>query len=172
MPSSTHVFPDDLLQGVAKNLPGEDLDILLNVAGLRVREAHDDLEELFAVLLGLGNRKRAEAFEVSADSILLLNGKTNPDERFKQVDSIHTCHETLILSFPANAADANAVWRALLRSYRLEISVDGASSLSSGELHETALNNLLIFAPALSHAIQIATELENGLGGVDCIRVE
>lgn len=172
MRSGTHVFPDDLLQGVAQNLPGENFDILLDVAGLRSREAHDDLEELFAVLLGFRNSKGSEAFQISTNTVLLLDSETYTNERLEQVDGVNACDEALILAFPANAANANAVWGPLFRGHGLEISIDGASSLSPGELHKPALGHLLVLIPAFGHAIQVAIKLQDGLGRVDGVGVE
>ena len=45
----TYVFADDLLQCTRQVLPVKDLDIFLDVARLGRREAHDHLEEVFAV---------------------------------------------------------------------------------------------------------------------------
>ena len=42
---TTHVFANDLLQGMRQYLPGEYLYIFLDISGLRIGETHDDLEE-------------------------------------------------------------------------------------------------------------------------------
>jgi hypothetical protein len=56
-----------------ENLPREDLDVLLDVARLRVGERHDDLEELFTLRLGLGNSLRMESLEIPTNTVLLLH---------------------------------------------------------------------------------------------------
>lgn len=47
------ILANDLLESSLEDLPGEDLDVLLDVAWLRVREPHNELEELLTISLGL-----------------------------------------------------------------------------------------------------------------------
>lgn len=169
---NTHVFPNDLLQSMAENLPGEDLDILLNVARLRIREAHDDLEKVLAVRLGFGNRERSEAFQVATDAVLLLDSKADSDQRLKQIDRIHAGDVALVLAFPHDTADANAVRGALLKSHGLEVGMDRAPSLRAGELHQTALRFAFLLGPVLGHGIKIAAELQDCLRRVHGVWVE
>ena len=65
---------------MTEDLPREDLDVLLNVARLRVGEAHNDFEELFAVGFALGDSLRVESLEVAADAVLLFDGEAHCDQ--------------------------------------------------------------------------------------------
>jgi hypothetical protein len=71
--SNTYVFTDYLLQCMYKNLPRKHLDILFDVLG--IRKAHNNLEELFALRLGLGHHQRTKPFQVASNAILLLHGE-------------------------------------------------------------------------------------------------
>lgn len=168
----TYVFANDLLQGKAQDSPRENLDILFDVTRLRGREAHDDLEEFFAVGLGLGDREGTESFQVTTNAILLLNGESDVDEGLEQVNGIHTGDIALIFTFPCNAANADALGDPLLGRHGLECRMDGASGLGPIELHEPTLSTLLILAPTMSHGVKVSTELENGLARVHSVRVE
>lgn len=105
------VFANDLLEGACKDSPREDLDILLNVARLRTWEAHDDLEELFALRLGLGHGLRSEAFKIATNAVLLFYGEADSDQRLQKLDSINTGDVAAVLLFPPNAVDVDAARR-------------------------------------------------------------
>jgi len=77
------VLGDDLLQSNGQYLPRKDLDVLFDVSWLGIGESHDDLEELLCLGFGLGHRIRFESFKVSSDSVLLLDGEADSDQRLK-----------------------------------------------------------------------------------------
>ena len=166
------VLADDLLERVREHLPGEDLDVLLDVARLRSREAHDDLEELLAVGLALGHRQRPEALEVAPDAVLLLDREAHRDERFEQVDRVDARDVALALLLPPDAADADAVRGPLLRGDGLEGGVDGAAVLSPLELHEPPLGLPLVDGPVLRHRVEVALQPEHCLLRVHGVGVE
>lgn len=89
--------------------PREHLDILLNIPRLRVRESHDDLEELLAFRLGLGNGEWTEPFEISANPIFLFDGEAHANKTFQKIDGVYASHVALIFALPIDATDANAV---------------------------------------------------------------
>ena len=67
---------------MSQNFPREYLHILLYIAWLGIREAHDDLEELLAVCLGFGYSKWSESFEVATNAIFLFDSKAHIDQLF------------------------------------------------------------------------------------------
>ena len=81
--SNTHIFANDFLQRVRQDLPWKHLDILLDVARLRIGELHDELEEVLAVGLAFGNGHRSETFEVAADAILLFHRESHGHQRLQ-----------------------------------------------------------------------------------------
>lgn len=166
------VFSNDLLQGVGKDLPGKHLDVLFDVSGLWGWEPHDDLEEIFALSLGLGNGQGAEAFQVSADAVLLFHGESDADERFEEIDCVDTGDEAFVLSGPIDAADANAIGGPVCRCDGLEIGMDSAAILTTSEMNKSSLTLLFISRPVSNHRIQIAIKLENSLGWVHGIWIE
>lgn len=87
-PHWTHVFPDNLLQRRAKDTPWEHLDILFNIPRLRIRERHDELEEILGARLVLGNRDGPEPLEIPPDSVLLLDRESQADQCLEQVDGV------------------------------------------------------------------------------------
>ena len=131
----TCIFANDLLESRVENPPREDLDVLLNVPGLGVREAHDQLEEFLAVLLGFGDGRRAESLEVAADAVLLFDGEAHSDKSLQQLDGVNAGDVTLTLLCPIDAADADAIWRTLFRADWLEGSGDDTALLTASELH-------------------------------------
>lgn len=52
----SRVLGDDFLEGLAEDLPGEDLDVFFNVAWLGGRKGHDESEEVagFSSTFGYG----------------------------------------------------------------------------------------------------------------------
>lgn len=99
------VLANNLLEGRFKNFPWEYLDVLLNVAGLGVGKAHDDLEELLAIWLSLGDCLRMEAFQVTANTVLLLDTETvrRGDQLLEKVNSVDRCDITLAFFGPPDA---------------------------------------------------------------------
>lgn len=170
----TCIFADDLLEGRCENPPREDLDILLNVPGLGVGEAHDQLEELFAVLLRLGDGRRAESLQVAADAVLLFDGKAHSHKSFQQLDGVDAGDVTLALFCPVDAADADAVRRALFRAYRLESGGDDTALLTASELHQATLDLPLFGGEVVHHVVEVTVDLELRLGvcRVHGVRVE
>ena len=114
---------------MGENLPGEDLDILLDVSRLGVRETHNTFEEVFAVSLGLGDCQGTESFQVAADSVLLFHGEANSHESLQEVYCVDTCDKALFLLFPVDAADGDIVDRAILWRDGLEGRTDRATIL-------------------------------------------
>jgi hypothetical protein len=84
------VFSNNLLERSLERLPREDLDVLLDIAGLWVREAHNELEELLAIRLDLGNGLWVETLEVTSNAVLLLHAKPAwcCNKLFQEVDSV------------------------------------------------------------------------------------
>lgn len=171
---ATHVFRDDLLEGLSQNLPGEHLDILLDVAGLGVRECHDDLEELLALCLGLADCLWAETFQIATDPVLFLDREPvgRGDKLLQQVDSINTSDKALILLRVVDAADANAVRRALIHSHGFEGGCQGRSCLRLLEHHDPPAVLPLFLVPTSCHRIKISCNLQNSLGRVQSVWVE
>lgn len=140
--------------------PRKHLDILLNVAGFWVREAHDDLEELLAIWLGLGNRQRAESLEVAADSVLFLYREANIDQLLQQVNRIHAGNEAFVLVFPPDTTDTYAArcssfWGDGRKGCRY-----GTAMLRPLEFYEPPLGVRLLLRPVLAHLVQVAINLK------------
>jgi hypothetical protein len=121
------ILSDDLLEGRLENLPGKHLDVLLDVAGFGVGEAHNDLEELFAIGLGLGNGLGVESFQVATNTVLLLNTETGwrCNELLEKIDSVDRCDIALTLLSPPYARDTNTVRWSIVDAYRLTGGVNG-----------------------------------------------
>lgn len=144
----THIFTDDLLQCRPEDAPREHLNILLNVPRFWIGEAHDQLEEILTARLRLRNGDRPETFEVTADTILFLDGKTNADKSFKQVDRVDRCHKALVLVLAIDARDNDAVLLEVLLVDRAEHGMDFGTLLTTPELHQTTAMLPLILIPA------------------------
>jgi hypothetical protein len=117
------VLGDDLLEGLVQYSPREDLDVLLDVPRLGGTKAHNDLEELLALGLGLADGDGMETLEVSTDAVLLFDGEARRwccDELFEEVDSIHRRHKELLLLSPVNTTDKDAVRGSLVDADRPE----------------------------------------------------
>ena len=157
---------------MSEDSPWKDLDVLLNVARLGMREAHDDLEEFFTLGLGLGHRCRSEAFEIAADAVLLLDSETNTNQSLKQVDGVDRSHVVLFLLLPQDAADGDAAWSSVLRSHWCEVGIDGATILAALELDQASASINFFIIPVLGHGVKVTSELQVGLEWVHCVRVE
>lgn len=170
----TCIFANDLLQSRGEDAPREDLDILLNVPGLGVGEAHDELEELLAVLLGLGDGRRAESLQVATNAVLLFHREAHRHESLEQLDGVDTGDVALSLLRPPDAADTDTIWRALFRTNRLESSGDDTARLTASELHQATLDIPLFRGPVVDHSVEVAVDLEHRLGvcRVNSVRVE
>jgi hypothetical protein len=121
------VLSNNLLEGRLKNLPGKHLDVLLDIAGLGVGEAHYDLKELLAVGLGLGHGLGVESFQVTTDTVLLLDTETGwrGNKLLEKVNSVDRCDITLALFSPPYARNAYTVRWSVIDAYRLAGGVNG-----------------------------------------------
>lgn len=121
------ILSDDLLEGGLKNLPGKHLDILLDIAGFGVGEAHDNLEKLLAVGLGLGHGLGVESFQVSTNTVLLLDTETGwrGNELLEKIDSVDRCDIAFALLSPPYAGNADTVGWSVIDAYRLAGGIDG-----------------------------------------------
>ena len=106
-------------------------------------------------MLGLGNSQGPKAFQISTNAILFLDGEAHSNKRFEKVNGIHTCDKTLILSFPQDAAYADAVWRAILGSNGAKVGMNRAAILHAGELDKAPLAVQFRLAPVSGHRIQV-----------------
>ena len=113
------VLSNNLLEGRLQNLPGKHLDVLLDIAGFGVGKAHDDLEELLAVGLSLGHRLGVESFQVTADTVLLLDTETGwrGNKLLEKINSVDRCDITLALFSPPYARNADAVRWSVVDAY-------------------------------------------------------
>jgi len=158
---------------MSQDFPGEHLHILLDVARLGMRKAHDGFEKILTVNLGLGHCQWAESFQVAADSVLLFDSESDADKGFKQIDCVDTGDKVFILFFPPNATDADAAGAAILRSDRVEFGSDRAVTLCALELDQTSASRVLLGGPVLRHGVKVTLELEGRLVmGVHSIGVE
>lgn len=121
------VLSNNLLEGRLQNLPGKHLDVLLDVAGFGIGEAHDDLKELLTVGLSLGHGLGVESFQVTADTVLFLDTETGwrGNKLLEKIDSVDRCDITLALFSPPYARNADAVRWSVVDAYRLTGGVDG-----------------------------------------------
>lgn len=146
---------------MAQNFPGKHFDILFDVPGFRGREAHDNLEKVLTVDLGLRNGERAEALKIPPNSIFLLDCKADSNQRLEQVDGIHTCNKAFFLPIPVDATDANTIGCPILRGDRSEVSVDSTTILHPREVDEAAFRITFLSGPVFSHRVQVAVEFQN-----------
>jgi hypothetical protein len=125
----------DLLEGRLENLPWKHLDILLDVAGFGVGEAHNNLEKLLAVRLGLGYGLRMESFQVATNTVLLLNAETGwcGNKLLEKIDSVDRCDIAFTLLSPPYARNADTVRWSVVDAYRLTGGVNGRSFLCLAE---------------------------------------
>lgn len=121
------ILSNDLLESRLKNLPGKHLDVLLDIAGFGVGEAHDDLEKLLAVGLGLGHGLGVESFQVSTNTVLLLDTETGwrGNELLQKIDSVDRCDIAFALLSPPYARNADTVGWSVIDAYRLAGGIDG-----------------------------------------------
>ena len=137
-----------------------------------MREAHDDLEEFLALGLGLGYRHWSEPFEVATNTILLLNGEPNTDQRFEQVNGVNRGNVKLVSLLPPNTGNANAAGLTVLRRDWTELSGNAAVGLVTSELDKASACLFLVLGPIVFHAVKITLELEASLQRMDGIGVE
>ncbi len=148
-PHSTHVFPDNLLQRRAKDTPGEHLDILFDIPRLRIRERHDQLEEILCARLVLGDRDRPEPLEIPPYPILLLDRESQADQCLEQVNRVDRSHKTFILVRSVDARDDNAVRDVFGLLDRSESGVNDRAILPSPELDQSSLRMPFLLVPAI-----------------------
>ena len=168
----TYIFANDLFEGRSQDLPGEDLDVFLDVTGLRIREPHDNFKELFAVELRFRNSHGPKPFQIPTNAVLLFNREPYSDKGLQKVDGINAGNETFIPLFPPYAADDNAFRWSIIESSGGEVCVDGATILRAPELHETSLGGPFFSTPALSHQVQIGVELQDGFMWIDNVGIK
>lgn len=153
---NAHIFAYDFLQCMGQNLPGENFHVFLDIARFRSRESHNDLEEVLAVCLRLRHRKRAEALEIPTNAILFLDRESYTYERLEEIDGVNARYKALVLAFPVDTADTDAVRCSVFRRHRLKVCMDSAAFLDTGKLHETSFRLLLLSCPVFAHGIEIA----------------
>ena len=132
-------------------LPREYLHVLLDIPWFRVREAHDNLEEVFAVGFGLGDSQGSESLEIAANAVLLFDLKAKGHQGLQEIDRIDACDKALFLLFPPDATNADAVWRSVLERDRFEVGVDRASILRPPKLYNPPLRVPFSFGPIVGH---------------------
>lgn len=157
------VLRDNLFERIRQNLPGEDFDILLDVARLGVREGHDQLEEFCRFGLALGHCNRTEALEVTTDSVLFLDREPDRDQGLKEVDAIDGCQEAVVLLGPIDARDHNTIGLSVCRRNRCKCAMDVVPILATPELDQTTVGLPLFTGPINGHVVHVALELEIGL---------
>src|SRR2546430_11929682 len=124
---STYIFADNLLKCKGQNLPWKYLDVFFDVSRLRVRESHNDLEELFPLGFGLRDCLWFESLQVPSNPVLLFHRKSYCDQRLQQENGIHTSNVAFLHLLPPNAANANTIRGPLVLSNSLEGCRDCAS---------------------------------------------
>jgi hypothetical protein len=163
------VLANNLLEGRLEDLPGEDLDVLLDVTRLGVGEAHDELEELLALILGLGYCDGVESLEVAADAVLLLD--TEPvgcgHKLLEKIDGVDRSDIAFALLRPPDTRDTDAVGRSFIDRHGLEVGCQCGALLRSTEEHDAASVAPLLLRPVLGHGVELAVDLENSFCGVE-----
>ena len=148
---------------MAENLPWEDLDILLDIPGLGIGEAHDDLEEFFTVCFAFGDCFRMESLEIATNAILLFDGEAQSYQLLEQLYRVYASGKTFLSLFPPNAADAYAVWLPVFWCDWSKFRINGALVLRSCELHKSALRRPLLRCPVLRHGVKLTMDFEDSL---------
>src|SRR5438128_372924 len=125
------------------------LDVLLDVAWLRVPETHNDLEELLTLGPAFADGCRAKPFEVSADAIFLVNTESvrRSKKLLEQMDCVDRRDVARLLLFPPYAADAYAVRRPFRHAHGFEAHGQHAPGLLFSEQHQPALVLPLFLCP-------------------------
>lgn len=170
--AATYVFADDLLQGHRQDLPGEDLDILLDVTRFGIGESHDDLEELLAIGLSLGHGEWSEPLQVATNAVLLLDCEASGYKLLKEVDGVDTGDKALVLLLPPDATDAHTVVWSLVDCHGSKCRRDCATRLRSLEVYDSSLGIPLFHGPVLGHGVQVSLYFQDSLVWVQCIGVE
>jgi len=155
-----------------QNAPCEDLNILLDVSGLRARKLHDELEEPLTILLSLGHGQGPEAFEIAPYHVLLLDREAHGDQRFQQVDTIDTCHKAFVPLRPPDAADADGACRPISLRDWPEGGVDCTPPLLPPELDQPPLVIPFLCGPVFRHVAQISLDLQYRLVRVNRVGIE
>lgn len=156
------VLGDDFAERHAQRLPGEDLDVLLNVAGLGLREAHDELEKVLGRRLLLGHSQRVVALQVAPDAVLLFNGELAVDQLLQQVDGVHAGDDALALLVPVDARHARHAGLVVLKRQRHKLHLDDRVLLDALELHQPAPLGPLLVAPVAAHVSDFALNVQLG----------
>lgn len=159
------VLGDDLLERRGQDLPGEHLDVLLDVAGLGISEAHDHFEEILRVALGFADRQRLEALEVAPDAVLLLDREAVGcrHELLEEMYRVDRGDEALLPVVPPDAADADAVRRPLVHRHGPERRREPAARLCLLEDDDAPLVLILLGGPVGRHVLQVALDVQHGL---------
>lgn len=156
----TRIFADDLFERHNQDPPWENLHILLDVARLRAREAHDQFEELLAILLGLGDCRRPEALQVTSNAVLFFHCEAHGDQSLEQLYRIDAGDVAHLLLLPPDAANADAIWSSGLWCDSLKGRRNHAAGLAPTELNQATLGLPFVLRPLVRHLTQIAFYLE------------
>ena len=167
------VLGDDFLEGLPENLPGENLDVFLDVPRFGVAKTHDNPEEVGALRLCLAHCQGVETFEVASDPVLFLNGKPSRSghKLLKQVDGVDRRHIAFLLLGPPDTANAGAVRGTFADADRTERHLELTPVLRSLEQDDAPLVLPLFLIPVLRHAIQVAVDLESGFRREDGVGI-
>lgn len=146
---------------MGENLPREHLYILLDIARFGVGKPHDHLEEILAVLLCFGDSQRSEAFKITTNAVLLLDGKAHVDKLLEQIYCVYTGDEVFVLFFPPDTAYANATSLSGLQCNGCKGGSYSTALLRPFELDKPPLCIKLFQSPVVTHLIEISVNLEN-----------
>ena len=157
---------------MSKDFPREDFDVFLDVPRLRVGKSHDSLEKVLAIGLGFGYRQRPEAFQITADSVFLLDSKANCNKGFQQEYGVDACDKAFFLLFPPDTTDCNAVRWSIFWCNAFEVGMDCASALVPRELNETPSCVELLQTPSFSHCVKITVQFQGRLEWIHGVWIE
>ena len=139
----THIFVHDLFQGFLKDRPWENLDVLLDVPRARLRESHNETEESLVATLILGDRRRLESLEISADAVLLFDGETVANDCLEQIDDVDRGNVELFRIGATDAADHDTGFDVIILIDGGKAKVDVGTILCAPKLNQAATRGYL-----------------------------